>query len=572
MKKTLALLLALCLSMSMFAGCGTGGTETTTPTPSDTTKTETTDPAKTDTPAATPTTPTGTGKIFNWNLAVDPKTLDPTLNSSSDGGKIITNTFECLIRDKFDGKGFQPGIAEAIPEPVTNPDGTVVYTFKLRDSKWSDGQPVKAQDFVFSWQRVVDPITAAEYAYIMSPILNADEITKGEKDKSELAVKAIDDKTLEVTLKQDCGYFLELLTFATFVPLREDIVGADTDGIWAKDPAKAISNGPFVLSSYTTGGGMVLSKNPNYWDVENVKLDTINVAVIQDQGTSLASFKSGEMDLIDNAPTEEVQQLVASGELQLYPIIATAFYCVNVNTQIEALKNQKVRQAMSMAIDRKAIVESVTRAGEQVATGIVPLGMTTNEGVDFREYAGSYYLKETAQIEEAKKLLEEAGYPNGEGITGVELLYNTNDMNKSVAEALQEMWKNIGINAELKNQEWAVFQDTRTNLQYPAVVRHSWNGDYNDPMTFMDMFVTGNPQSGCGYASPEYDTQIAIAAKTRDAEHYAAFKAAEEQMINDAYIMPIFHSVQKIMANPALTNYGIGATGKFWFGNADINR
>lgn len=575
MKKTLAFLLALTLSMSMFAGCGssdkTADSSTTTPAAD----TETTDtPSDSETPESTEQTPAPTptlsGKTFNYNLGVDPKTLDPTLNSATDGSRIIGNTFEGLIRDKFDGNGFQPAMAESIPEPVVNEDGTVVYTFTLRDAKWSDGQPVKAQDFVFSWQRAVNPMTAAEYSYILSPVLNADEIVAGEKPASELAVKAIDDKTLEVTLKQDCGYFLELCTFPVLFPLREDIVGSDTEGLWAKDPTKAISNGPFVLSSYTMSSNMVLTKNPNYWDVENVHLDNIYVAMIEDQGTSLASFTSGEMDWIDNPPTEEVQQLVASGDCVLYPIIGTAFYVVNAKTETEALQNPKVRQAMSMAIDRKQLVENVTRAGEQPATGIVPLGMQTDTGEDFRQYAGNYYLAETAQVDAAKALLAEAGYPEGEGIGTIEAMYNTNDLNKNTAEALQEMWKNIGLTVELKNQEWAVFQDTRTNLQYKDLARHAWNGDYNDPMTFMDMFTTGNAQSACGYASEAYDEQIQIASRTRGAEHYAAFKAAEEILINDAYIMPLYHSTQKIMAAPKLSGYGVGVTGKFWFGNMDI--
>ena len=568
MKKTLALLLAMALSCSMaFTGCGSSQPaegETTAPA-----ETESESQGEASEPAAESTSSEG-GKTFTWNLAADPKTIDPTLNSASDGGKVIMNSFEGLLRDKFDGNGLQPAMAEAIPEAVENADGTVTYTFKLRDAKWSDGQPVRAQDFVFSWQRAVDPATAAEYAYILSPILNADQITAGEKDKSELGVKAVDDKTLEVTLKQPCGYFFELLNFATFMPLREDIVGTDTEGLWAKDPAKAVSNGPFTLKEYKMGDSFTYVKNENYWDAENVHIDTMVIKMIVDQSTYLTAYRNGELDFIDAPPAEEVQQLLASGECQLYPLLGNYFYAINAQTTNPALQNQKVRQALSMAIDRKALVENVTRSGEIPALGIVPSGIQTADGQDFREAAGSYYYGETADIEGAKALLAEAGYPDGAGVGPVEIIYNTMDTHKAIAEAIQEMWKAIGVEATLSNQEWAVFQDTRTNLKYDGVVRHGWNGDYADPMTFLDMFVSGNPQSGCGYASEAYDQAIAKAASTTGEEHYAAFMEAEKQLVEDAYIIPLYFQQQKVMASEKLTNWGCGAVGKYWFGNADI--
>lgn len=511
------------------------------------------------------------GKVLHFNLGADPKTLDLTLNSSADGSKVIYNEFEGLLRDKYDGNGPQPAMAESIPEPVDNPDGTVTYTFILRDAKWSDGKPVTANDFVFAYRRMVDPNTAAEYAYIFDPILNAAEITAGEKQPKELGVTAIDDKTLEIVLKQTCDYFPGLLCHQTYMPLREDVVGSDTEGLWAKDPAKVVANGPFILTNYSMGNELILSKNPEYWDAENVHLDHIVCKMIVDQSTSLAGFKSGELDLIYDPPTEEIQQLIASGDCQLYPAISTSFYIINQETQIEALQNPKVRQAMSMAIDRKSLVENVTRAGETPAFGIVPLGMPTNEGIEFREYAGNYYLTETAQVDKAKELLAEAGYPNGEGIPTIEILYNTVEINKSVAEAIQEMWKNIGITCTLQNQEWAVFQDTRTNLKYPAVARHAWNGDYNDPMTFLDMFTSGNPQSGCGYANAEYDKQIVTAASTKGAEHFAAYAEAEKQMMEDAYILPLYYANIKVCASPKISGLNVGSTGKFWLGNVDIS-
>ena len=568
MKQWMALLLAAAMCMTMMAGCGSetaGTTEEETPAQTETAGEETSGEAAEETESQ------GT-KVLTYNLAADPKTLDPNLNSSSDGSKVLINEFEGLLRDKSDGNGPQPAMAAEMPQVVENEDGTVTYTFTLRDANWSDGVPVKAQDFVFAYQRMVDPATAAEYAYMMAPILNANEIIAGEKDKSELGVKAIDDKTLEITLKHTCGYFTGLLCHPTYLPLREDVVGDDVDGLWAKDPEKIVTNGPFTLTEYTMGDQLVLSKNPEYWDAENVNLDQLVFKMIVDEGTSLTAFHNGDVDMVtDTIPAEEVQQLIASGECQLYPILNATYYKINAETEIEALQDVRVRKALSMAIDRKALVDNVTRSGETPAMGLVPYGMVVADGTtDFRDYAGDYYLTEEARLEEAKALLAEAGYPNGEGIPTLEILYNTKDLNKSVAEAIQEMWKELGIDVTLVNQEWAVFQDNLVGLQYSAIARDSWSGDYTDPMTFMDMYTSGNVQSACGYANAAYDEQLEIAANTEGEEHFAAYAEAERIIMEDAYIIPLYYSQMKVCMNPNITGVGIDSLGKLWFGNADI--
>ena len=568
MKKSLALVLAMVLSLSMaFSGCGSAPAESSEgeQAPAEETTTGSSEEASSSTPVATE------GKTLVWNLATDSKTYDPGLNSTVDGSNVISHTFEGLMRDKNDGNGLQPAMAAEMPEVVENEDGTVTYTFKLRDAKWSDGQPVKAQDFVFAWQRLVDPMTASEYAYIMSPVLNADAITAGEMEKTELGVKAVDDKTLEVTLKQPCAYFLELCSFGSLMPLREDIVGDDTEGTWAKDPAKAISNGPYVLTEYVMSDHAVLSKNPNYWNADSIKIDNLYVKMIVDQSTGLTAFKNGEVDITDSVANEEKQQLIASGEAQLFPYISTSFYVVNQNTPIEALQDVRVRKALSMAIDRKSLVENVTRGGEEPAMGFVPYGFADADGNDFRETAGNYYMSETADVEGAKALLAEAGYPNGEGIPEIEIIYNTNDSNKVIAEAIQEMWAQIGIKAKLSNQEWAVFQDTRTNLAYDAVARHGWTGDYLDPQTFLDMFMTGNTQSGNGYSNPEYDQYLTTALASSGKERYDAFYAAEKILMEDAYVIPTHFSTKTVLANNnKVTGWSLNAMGVFWFGDADI--
>ena len=574
MKKAFAVLLALAMMASAsMTGCGSG--EETAPAGEETEQTqETTGESETAEEGETAPETSGTaasGNTLVWNIGVDPKTLDPALNQAVDGSQVINNTFEGLLRDCYDGNGLQPAMATEVPEPVQNEDGTVTYTFHLRDAKWSDGQPVTANDFVFAWQRAVDPMTASEYAYIMSPILNADAINAGEKDKSELGVKAIDDKTLEVTLSQPCAYFLELTAFSTLMPVREDMV--DVDGLWAKDPEKAVCNGPFVLSEYVMGDHLTLVKNENYWDAENVQLDAIVGKMIVDNGTTLAAFKNGEVDITDRVANEEIQQLVATGECDIMPYLANEYYTIKCNSSVEALNDVRVRKAISMALDRQAIVENVSRGGEKPAMGFVPYGFSDSQGNDFRETAGSYYLTETAQVEEAQALLAEAGYPNGEGIPQLELMYNTDDTVKAVVEAMQEMWhSNLGIDVKLSNQEWAVFITTMTTANYDALCRHGWTGDYADPQTFLDIYVSGNGNAGNGYSNPEYDELIATALASSGADRDAAFYEAEKVLMEDAYIIPVYYRVKPVLSNhERVQGWTISPLGAFWFGDVTIN-
>ena len=541
MKKLIALLLASTFALSMLAGCG-GSKESEK----------------------------GSAKAtsMTFNLVTEPKTIDPTLNQAVDGGHVINHTFEGLYRET--AEGFIPGIAES-HDIKNNEDGTATYTFKLRkDAKWSDGEPVTAKDFVFAWKRAVNPATAAGYSYIMAPIVNATEITAGEKAVDELAVKAVDDNTLEVTLTQEIPYFIELTTFPTYAPLREDIVGDDTNGTWAKDPKTAITDGPYILTEYVMGDHLVLEKNPNYWNKDSITMDKIVGKMINESGTTLAAFRDGTLDISEQPPAGEIPQLVASGECQVVPYLGTAYYVINTKTANKALQDVRVRKALSMVIDRKQLVENVTRGEEVPAMGFVCPTIVDSEGNDFREKAGNYYLKETAQLEEAKKLLAEAGYPDGKGIGEVEIIYNTADKNKAVAEAIMEMWKQIGVTVKLNNQEWQVFQDTRDRLEYPSVARHGWIGDFHDPQTFLDMYVSGNIIGGNGYSSEAYDkackTGISSVGKERD----AAFYEAEKILVDDAYIIPLFFQTIPLLVSDRIDNWFMTETGKLWFGETTI--
>lgn len=523
----------------------------------------------------TATAPTPTGEVqlspegyviaqeqeLIYNLGADPLTIDPQLNSAVDGGQIINNTFEGLIRD-VDGE-IRPGMAES----WTVSDDGLVYTFKIReDALWSDGEPVTAHDFVFGWQRAVDPALAAEYAYIMGSanLLNAVEITAGEKKPEELGVKAIDDKTLEVTLANPTEYFLGLTGFATFMPVRADVV--DSEGIWAKDPAKAISNGPFKLEKYALGDELVLVKNDNYWNADAVKLERVVCKMIVDASTAYTAYQAGQLDMLESVPTAEIPKLmVENPEFYINPYIGTYYMVLNLNNEI--LQDVNVRKALNWGIDRTTITE-ITAAGQLPATGFVGPGFFDADGNVFHEVAGDYGVPVRADVEAAQKFLADAGYPDGKGFPKLEILYNTNEGNKIIAEAMQAMWaENLGIDVTLTNQEWAVFQETRNNQAYDSIARHGWIGDYVDPNTMLDIFTTGNPQNNGGYSNPDFDEQIALARTTVGQERMDHLYKAEEIFMNDMPIIPVYYYVNTLIAVDEVEGWEMNSQGKLWLGD-----
>ncbi len=502
-------------------------------------------------------------QVLRMNLGADPKTLDPQLNSATDGSHIINNTFEGLMR-QVDGE-LIPGIAESYE---VSEDG-LVYTFTLRDAKWTDGEPVKAGDFEFAWKRGANPLTASEYIDIFTSanLLNAAEIAQGKKEASELGVKALDDKTLEVTLAQPAPFFLNLTAFPTFMPVREEVVGDDT---WAKDPAKALSNGPFKLAEYKMGDKLVLVKNENYWNADNVKLEKIICEMIVDYSTAHTKYTAGELDINEYVPVGEIPRLMAEDdEFYVLPKVGTYYYVFNMNNEL--MQDVNVRKALSLAIDRTQITEQVTKGGQIPATGFVPEGIQDAEGNDFNEKAGDFGMSLTADIEQAQALLAEAGYPNGQGFPEVEILYNTNDGHKAIAEAIQEMWKqNLGINVKLTNQEWAVFQDTTNNNAFMHIARRGWIGDYIDPQTMLDIFESGNGQNIGRYNNQEYDAEMQLSRITSGQERMEHFYKAQDILMEDLPIIPIYYYVANVMVDSRVEGWELNPVGKFWFGDAEI--
>lgn len=551
-KKVLSILLVLVLVVASFAGCAQK-TDQPAPAPEKgQEEAQSNEPA----PAESPKVP----QKLTYNLAADPETLDPQLNSTVGGSVILSNTFEGLVTFDKDLKP-APGVAES----WTISDDGLVWTFKLRENaKWSDGKPVTSEDFVYAWRRAVDPEVPCDYSYMFDLVKNGTKAYNGEVAPEDLGVKAIDDKTLEVTLKAAASYMVEVFGFPTLFPVRKDIIEKDPEG-WAFNPELAISNGPFKLASYTQNDVLTVVPNEHYWDKDRVKLDELNFVFIVEQSTALSAMEAGDLDGIDEVPNQEIPRLQAENEdFIIAPYLGVYYYCFNLTK--EPFDDVRVRKAFSKAIDRNAIVTTVTLGGQLPATGYVPSGVTF-AGEDFREAGGDYGMDPmAAQVEEARKLLAEAGYPNGEGLPAITLQYNTSENHKKIAEAIQEMWnKNLNINMELVNME--------ARVHYPAledgnfqVARAGWIGDYNHPMTFLDLLLSESGNNYTQVKNEEFDKYI-LEAKMASDEKKAAelMHKAEDLIMENQMVIPIYYYTLPMMMGQHVKDWYRSPLGQIYF-------
>lgn len=571
-KKYLALLLAVVMLIGVMAGCGT--------------KTSTSSPSASASAAGQ--------KDIDLSVCVasEPETIDPALNSTVDGGIMLCHFDEGLVKWIDDGKGngkLDMGQAKSM-DKVVNSDGTVTYTFKLRDGiKWSDGQPVKASDFVYSWQRLVDHNTASPYNYQLDMVKGYSEIADGTPtgnktkdadgnetdemkyaDASTLAVSAPDDQTFVVTLSYDCPYFKEICAFPSTYPVRKDIIEKYGDQ-WTFKPESYVTNGPYKMSEWVHNASIKAVKNDNYYDKDNLGPKSITFQLMDDANSIYSAFKSGTLQFIESVPNDEVQSLLSSGDLKVINQLGT--YYVAMNNQKAPFDNEKVREAFSLAIDRNYIVNKVTQTGEVAADAYVPNAVSdvdSSSDKDFRAVGGSYYsVKDSdyqANCEKAKQLLAEAGYPDGKGFPTVEYLYNTDDRHKAIAEALQQQWKTVlGVDVTLNNQEWGVFSATRRAGNY-QLARDGWLADYNDPCSFLDMFKSGGGNNDPKYSNAEYDKLIDAAKGTADqTERMKDFHSAEDLLMKDSALAPIFFYTQKYMIDPNIQGMYSTPLGFFFF-------
>lgn len=461
----------------------------------------------------------------------EPETLDPAIITGQPEGRVVHALFEGLCAFNADGHA-KPGVAEswAISE-----DGKT-YTFHLRDdAKWSDGRTLTAHDFVRSWQRTLTPATGSQYNYLLYPIRNAEAFATGKiADFSQVGVKAIDDRTLRVELENATPYFLDLCAFPTLHPVPVDLIERVGDD-WVK-PGNLIGNGAFTLVTWKINDHIRLRKNPHYWNREKVSLETIDVLPISDANVAFNFYASGLADLVMDkglAPPALLDDLKQRRDFHAAPFLG--IYFLRFNCEKGPFTDPRVRKAFSLAVDKKRIVEKITRAGELAAPGFVPPGIagyTGTEGLAFDP--GS-----------ARALLAEAGYADGAGFPLVNYLYSKSDLNEAIAVELQNMWREqLGVTVNLVRQEWKVYLNSLSLLDYD-IARSSWVGDYPDPNTFLDMFLTGGGNNRTGWSDPRYDLLIAEAARELDPKkRFEILRTAEDLLVKEAVpICPIYYYV-----------------------------
>lgn len=597
---------------------------------------------------------------FTFNNGDQIKTVDPSQATGAPENRIINGLFEGLLRNipdtsaevpKGENVPFKlvPGVAESLP--TISEDGKT-YVFRIRESaRWSNGRPVDAHDFVFSWQRLLHPETASEYAYQLHYVeggeaYNLEQLKEGdavevelydrpnpaqqyprgtiirgtleaihappalepnpkaspaERDRAEAAwkrahvytvkaetreaygqkpepltgtfhyskdpagakhfrgdkvekchhvlvdfnkvvgVRALDDRTLEVRLASPTAYFSELVAFYPLYPVCREVVEKYGSPEWTR-PEHIVGNGAFRLQLHRMRDRIRMVKSDTYWGRDSVKLNIIDALAVKSDSTALNMYLTGQVDWINTVPNAIIPDLRERDDFHSSPMLTTYFY--RINTAEPPLDNVLVRRALNAAIDKHQICEYVMKAGQVPARSYVPPGMAGYESP----------LTDDHDVEEAKRLLAEAGYPNGKGLPTIQILYNTNDDHATIAQVIQQQWAALGIRCELRNLEWGGYLDALTNTKY-MVARSAWIGDYPDPNTFLDMFVTDGPNNQTNWSNAEYDRLIAQSKKTLGEERIRLMQQAEQILMDELPIIPIYFYVSKNMVNPRVKGF-----------------
>lgn len=564
-KKVIALMLAVVMAVGVTA-CG-GGSDTTTPAADSGDAAATTEGEEAPAGDTADSTASAGGKVLSVQIGPNPETIDPALNSAVDGGNMILHTFECLLTWDQDSK-LAPGQAESWE---TSEDG-LTWTFHLRDGlKWSDGSALTANDFVYSWRRVCDPMVAAPYAETVLGMVEGYEDAIG-GNLEALGVEAPDDSTLVVHLSQPCSYFGSLAAFATLSPVQQATVDTNGDS-WAVAADTYICNGPFYISEWVPGSYIMCTKNPNYWNADAVKLDAIKFNLIEDSNASYSAYQTGEILFIKDVPTEEIPSLEGNEEFHVEPIIGT--YYLSLNTQREPFNDPKVRKALSLAIDREYVANTLMQGTYSPAGNFMGPGWIDTDESQFMDNAngGQPYIDTTtheANVEEAKQLLADAGYPDGAGFPTI--TYSTNDAgyHKVVAEYLQQAWAEIGVELQVDIVEWASFTPMRRNGDFDAS-RNGWVGDYSDPSNMLDLLYSSNGNNDGKFSNAEYDAAMDLSRTTLDAkERSEALHKAEDILMDEAACIPVAYYNDFWLQSSKITGMWHSAYGYWYFMYADI--
>ncbi len=541
MKRLLAFILSAILAAGLLTGCGEG--------------------KKDDGKASGG----GSETEFRYGFLDEPPGVDPSISQGNTQSTIYAALYEGLVTCDPDGN-IIPGCAESW-EP--NEDQTE-YVFTLREGlKWSDGEPLKAQDFVYSWLRVLDPATASTYSWFVQMFLkNGTAYSNGEVSAEEVGVKATDDRTLVVTLEQPASYFLQALLQGCWLPVRKDMVEKDPDK-WCFNEETCVTNGPFRFTEYKIGSYITAVKNENYWDAESVKIEKLRLNFIADANTALSAFEAGDLDAIAGVPATELVNLMTSDD-RLHTYDKLSFSFLRLNTKTEALSDIRVRRAISLAIGRQEYLDGLGNMTSVPALGAVPEGLIL-DGKDFREVSGDNGLKAEAQAEEAKKLMAEAGYPEGQGFPVLGI--HCTESNLKGAEIIQQMLKNnLGIETEIRPVD--------DKLNFPTMVEGSydigfsgWGGDYTHPMTFLQLFSSEAYDNCTGWANEQFDTLLEQAQTEADeAKALELMVEAEHLLMEEAPCVPLNFPSGAIMVQDYVSDWFISASDVFYLSRAQIQR
>ena len=501
---------------------------------------------------------------FTVQLGPNPETLDPALNAAVDGGNtLITIEEPLLIIDE--NNEVKPGQAESYE---VSDDG-LTWTFHMRDGlKWSDGSDLTAADFEYSFKRLASPDTAAPYAETVVGMIdgyqdaigNPDEDgnTTTDPDWDALNVHASEDgKTLTVQLSYPCSYFDKLASFVATSPVQQATVEANGDA-WCTEPDTYVCNGPYMITEWTPSERIVLSKNPYYvggWDSSKIVSDTITLLLLEDSSASYAAYNSGEAQLVKDVPTDEIPSLTRAedgGDFYLDEIMGT--YYISLNDQEEPFTDVRVRKALSLAIDRDYVASTIMQGIYTPATALVGPGIVDENGY-FMDNAngGEPYISDdyAANLEEAKSLLAEAGYPDGEGFPTITYSANDAGYHIPVAEYVQQAWGELGITMNIDKVEWSSFLPMRRAGDYD-ISRNGWSMDYNDPSNMLELFTTNNGNNDGKYANPEFDQVIEDSRVADKTTHFEKLHEAEDILMNDAACIPVAYYNDFWLQSPSL--------------------
>lgn len=465
------------------------------------------------------------------NAMSEPPTLDPALATDTTSGWVIEHLFEGLYTTDKNGD-----IVKGAAKDIQVSDDGKTYTITIRDdAKWSDGDPLTAYDFEYAWKRVLNPETASDFAFYLYYIKGAEAYNSGEATVDQVGVKAIDDHTLVVELEEPVGFFDKMLTFWVYFPVKKSLVEENKD--WAAEAETLVSNGAYKLTSWIHDSEVVIEKNDQYYNKNEITMEKVTWVMINQATTYYQMYKGGQIDLIQSIPADAIQTEKSNEEFKITPLFGTYMFMFNVKK--EPFNNPKVREAFNLAIDREAITNHITLSGETPAYAFVPYGVKTPSGEDFRAQKEAYLKKD---LEKAKQLIQEAMQEEGwTKFPEVTLIYNTSENHKKIAEAIQDMLKkNLGIEITLENQEWKAYLE-RTNSSDFQMARMGWVGIFLDPSVILDYFLGDSPNNRTLWISEKYDDLLHKGKVEQDqTKRMEYLHQAEEVLMQELPFMPIY--------------------------------